>query len=625
MKINILRNLLLLISVWVSLHSMAQNISVSSFRLLENDLTANTYGTIERDHNGEVAALLKISTTAQGFSFEAGMVGVVKIQQKVGEIWVYVPHGIKRLSIFHQQLGTLRDYYFPIPIEKARTYEMVLTTGQVETVVNHTLSKQTVVFQVEPANAIVEVDDKLLLVDETGIASDILPYGRYTYRVSCENYHSEVGVLELNSGSKVVKQIQLKPNFGWLQINASDEFQGAYVFLNQQRLGQAPLRTEALKSGSYQLRVMKPMYKNFEQNILINDNQETIVDLQMQPNFAQVTLLCEDSEAEIWVDEQFKGKGRCSLTLEMGQYKAESRRASHKTTTQLIQISSPVDQEITLKAPVPLYASMEIKSTPALANVYIDDQLMGETPLVLNNILVGEHALRLEKPGYLNYSQNISLRHGDNFQLSQSLQADASKSAAQADASKKPTQTKPSSLTETSLPKVQTPTVQAKPEKPAKPIRFAEAKADKTPKLRPNKVPYYRDLSLYAMANGGLECFYSRGFGNLGVGAYYKGINLEYSYGYYDTPIKVDYRFTLGYALPLGKSFMLTPQVSYAVFSAIDYDRGGYSVQDMSWMLGARVQACINKNWALSFSSDYSFNYKLHMTMGLVYNIPLKK
>ena len=77
--------------------------------------------------------------------------------------------------------------------------------------------------------------------------------------------------------------------------------------------------------------------------------------------------------------------------------------------------------------------------------------------------------------------------------------------------------------------------------------------------------------------------------------------------------------------MPLGKSFLLTPQVSYAVFSAIDYDRGGYSVQDMSWMLGARVQACINKNWALSFSSDYSFNRKLHMTMGLVYNIPLKK
>ena len=35
----------------------AQDISVSSFRALENDLTANTHGTMEKDFNGETAAL----------------------------------------------------------------------------------------------------------------------------------------------------------------------------------------------------------------------------------------------------------------------------------------------------------------------------------------------------------------------------------------------------------------------------------------------------------------------------------------------------------------------------------------------------------------------------------------
>ena len=40
----------------------AQNISVKSFRLLETDLTANTAGTMKRDQNNEVAALIKIVT-----------------------------------------------------------------------------------------------------------------------------------------------------------------------------------------------------------------------------------------------------------------------------------------------------------------------------------------------------------------------------------------------------------------------------------------------------------------------------------------------------------------------------------------------------------------------------------
>ena len=48
----------------------AQNISVKSFRLLETDLTANTAGTMKRDQNNEVAALIKIVTTETGFSFE---------------------------------------------------------------------------------------------------------------------------------------------------------------------------------------------------------------------------------------------------------------------------------------------------------------------------------------------------------------------------------------------------------------------------------------------------------------------------------------------------------------------------------------------------------------------------
>ena len=127
----------------------AQNISVSSFKLLDSDLTANTTGTMERDQNGEVAALIKVVTSEQGFAFDGGMVGVTKTKQMTGEIWVYVPHGIKKISIMHDKLGVLRDYYFPIAIEKARTYELVLTTGKVETVVNRTASKQYVTFTVQ--------------------------------------------------------------------------------------------------------------------------------------------------------------------------------------------------------------------------------------------------------------------------------------------------------------------------------------------------------------------------------------------------------------------------------------------------------------------------------------------
>ena len=83
-----LRKVLLFLLVFCATTTFAQDISVSSFKLLENDLTANTTGTMERDQNGEVAALIKVVTTEQGFVFDGGMSGIVKTKQGVGEVWV---------------------------------------------------------------------------------------------------------------------------------------------------------------------------------------------------------------------------------------------------------------------------------------------------------------------------------------------------------------------------------------------------------------------------------------------------------------------------------------------------------------------------------------------------------
>ena len=128
----------------------AQNISVKSFRLLETDLTANTAGTLKKDQNNETTALIKVVTTETGFVFDGGMLGIVGTTQRAGEIWVYVPPKSRKITILHPQLGVLRDYFYPIPIEAGRTYEMVLATGRVTTVVQESAGGQYLVMKVSP-------------------------------------------------------------------------------------------------------------------------------------------------------------------------------------------------------------------------------------------------------------------------------------------------------------------------------------------------------------------------------------------------------------------------------------------------------------------------------------------
>ena len=146
-------NLLLLFLL--ATFGVSAQIAVASFSLLENDLTAISSGTMVMDQNGDKCALIKVETTQKGFTFNAGQLGVTKTVQQVGEIWVYVPAGVRRITISHPQLGILRDYDLGMSVQKAKTYLLKLTTGTVTTIVEESLQSQYLVFTVSPADAIV--------------------------------------------------------------------------------------------------------------------------------------------------------------------------------------------------------------------------------------------------------------------------------------------------------------------------------------------------------------------------------------------------------------------------------------------------------------------------------------
>lgn len=591
--------ILLILSVLLVSKANAQEISVSSFQLLENDLTANTYGTMQKDHNGEVAALIKIPTTVQGFTFDGGMVGIVKTEQHVGEIWVYVPHGIKRISIFHQQLGYLRDYYFPIPIDKARTYEMKVVTAQVQTITNVTVQQQFVVFQVQPTDASVEINDEILIVNEQGMATKRLPYGRYNYRVSSPNYHTQAGVLEVTAENKAMIQVSLKPNFGWIELNAAEEYHGAYVYLDGERIGQVPLITEALKSGKHSLRIMKPSYKVLETDALVSDNDTTQIDVSLDSNMAAITLLAADEECEIWVDNELKGKGSCVVRLEVGEYKAEVRKPSHHSASLLVKVTGNEAQSITLPQPVALYGSLEVMSMPFGASVYLDDAPVGETPLLLNNILVGTHQLRFESDGYASLLKTVEVAHSQTASLNVSMEKGNSKARIE-----KPKKEEPKPEPQKEEPKKEAP---QKPE----PKKERPASDSKLP-------------TFMVYAGAGVQVM-PKMMISMQAGAYVKGVNVEYNYSFEPSFETQKYDLCAGYGLKLGKSFMLTPQVGYGALAGFD-DYGVYRNLHKGILAACRVQMNFGNNFSAAVSPSCHLAIgEVALNASIMFNLPLAK
>ncbi len=106
---------------------LGSEFSVQSFRRLDWDLDARSNHPV-CDQNGKKAAIIKVITSADDLDFDVGVMGVVDVKQEVGEIWVYVPEKVRKITIRHRDFGVIRDYVFPEHIESAVVYEMVLRT-----------------------------------------------------------------------------------------------------------------------------------------------------------------------------------------------------------------------------------------------------------------------------------------------------------------------------------------------------------------------------------------------------------------------------------------------------------------------------------------------------------------
>ncbi|MBR2360086.1 MAG: PEGA domain-containing protein [Bacteroidaceae bacterium] len=680
---NIVRKkfLFVLLALFFSLHINGQDVSVSSFKLIENDLTANTTGTMERDQNGETAALIKVVTPETGFSFDGGMVGIVKTRQEVGEVWVYVPHGIKKMSIRHPQLGVLRDYYFPISIEKARTYEMVITTGKVQTFVSQSLNKQFVIFTVKPQNSVVEFNGEIIELDETGYAEISMPYGVYSYRISSPNYHTTAGNLEVKDGGKPEINVELTPNFGWLEVNAIPEYHGATVYVDGKKIGTAPFDKIQMKSGVYKLKIEQKLYKDYEAQIEVKDGQIYLFELsEMIPDFANVELVV-DEKSEIWVDGEMKGIGKWNGPLEIGDHSVETKQVSHIPSTETIHIIDAEPRSIQLKHPVPLYSSMEITSSPSRAKVFIDSVEVGMTPLILNEVLVGTREVAFEKDGYDRHVKYVNVDYGVNSSVKAILTDPSDEPLAKIATT--PTESVQDTIEEKGIIlHVKHPSdyqlyineiyeddfsgnqydlgslkagkykiaVKGKKYSRHKRFKINDETSELYLKTKTKKNYFHSNLSIYAGATYSEKFLYDDFYiadshGGISLygfklGGYIKNINIEYNYllGEFDDT-RIDYR--IGYGFKAGRSFLITPQIAYCKWKYIEevladkdgiyWSEGGhykvdeeFSEDDFS--LGCRVQYCLTKIASLAVTPLYTIGEdNLDVEFNVIFTLPFTR
>lgn len=245
-----MKKFLSLLSLFVMsvVFGIAQNMKVLDFKLLENDLTANTRGTLKLDQNGETAALIKIQTPERGFMFDGGMQGIVASEEHAGEIWLYVPRRAQKLIIQHPDYGVLRDYYYPINIEGGKTYEMLIDigTGRYATITSGV------------AKATIYIDG-----EDCGLSPirKYLNYGRHTVKAVKDRFEGETTAVittsqEQAENTQQLIQVDMKDMsylYGDVTVTVDNK---ADIFLNGQMMGTGEWKTQ-LREGNYTIETRK--------------------------------------------------------------------------------------------------------------------------------------------------------------------------------------------------------------------------------------------------------------------------------------------------------------------------------------------------------------------------------
>ncbi|MBR5249759.1 MAG: SUMF1/EgtB/PvdO family nonheme iron enzyme [Bacteroidales bacterium] len=426
---RILLTLVLVLGVqgWLAPEVGAQSMTMTldgEVVLQPQDMDATAYYP-EKDQNDNLCALIKVSVTNKlknPLVLETGGLAVQRrMKRENGEIWFWVPYQVKNLHFSCSEYKAMSP--IPVRLEKGKVYRLTLRTdAQVETVTNASVNFGFLKIQVLPEEAqtafvsIGKTENYELGGSYTsdGVYTKSLDYGKYHYKVESEFYQTLTGSIEFSESNDFIT-VDLKPAYGRLKITS--EPVGANVAIDGKLVGSTPVESkEKYAEGPHRIRLQAENYAVFEETVNVTANgQVQSHHFKMVPQFGMVTCRSDMADAEIWVDQEKKGTGSWRGNLSSRTpHILEARKAGHKSQSVSFTLQDGEPRTITVGAPVPMYGTLVLESTPSLCEIWIDGKKAGTSPKA-SQLLVGEHKIVLKKDGYEDLSFDVMIEHNQRL------------------------------------------------------------------------------------------------------------------------------------------------------------------------------------------------------------------
>ena len=250
----------------------------------------------------------------------------------------------------------------------------------------------------------------------------LLRPGSYEVNVTAEGYQSLVTTVVVDERDSQTVELSLQALPGLLSIDS--EPPGASVTVDGKALGKTPLRDLPLEEGEHRLLLEEARHLPLEQSLLVTGrNVRQQLQLQLAPAWAQVTVDSLPPGARILVDGEAAGQTPATLEVLQGEHQLTLQLPSYADWQQTLNIKAGVNQDLGRVSLQSAPGVLELSSDPGGANVTLDGDFQGQTPLTLQVSPGRAHRLEVFKSGYQRYNGTVELPVGGRDQRAVTLQA----------------------------------------------------------------------------------------------------------------------------------------------------------------------------------------------------------
>ena len=348
---------------------------------------------------------------------------MVDINSAPSEARVYLDDRLRGATPIERLDLALGDY--AIRIEKNDRYvpfegRLVVQAGEEEPIpFNFDLTPLfgTIVVRTEPDAALVYMGDRL--IGGTPVEFRDAAVGEHDIRIEKDKYEPISTRTVIVGDETTSLDLVLEPKPGFLDIRSAPA--AATVYLGDQHLGETPLTGVELNPGDYTVRITKPKFEEISLPAHIASDKTTALIANLTPLSGYLSVLSSPEGAEVALDGEILGvTPLIQVELKTGSYRLSLRVEDYggAEVTVAVESAETSTADLTLEY---LFGGLKVSSEPEGAKVLLNGSRVGNTPLTLDKVGIGEYDIKLSLEDYQDHNGQVVIESDGDAEYTAAL------------------------------------------------------------------------------------------------------------------------------------------------------------------------------------------------------------